>query len=324
MNNFWVNKKVLVTGGCGFIGREVVKQLLEKDYYVIVVDDFSNSTPLEESNSLKVINFDLTKSEEILKYFDNVNYCIHLAAKVGGVKYMNKFQSEILKDDILIDINTITAANLTNAKIVYGSSSIVYDQSRDYPYKEEQTILIPKSDYGFSKLVGERLCQVFGKEKNLKFTIARIFNVYGINPNTISAQRLHVIPDLIRKIIYSKRGVKLYGGGVQKRTFIHVSDLASALITMMENPKADGEIFNSASEEQFQILDLAKMIWKLLGRKDRFYVESVPAVGADLMESYADVSKINKLLKWKAKKTLKKSLPEIVRWYQKEYETKVF
>ena len=307
---------VLVTGGCGFVGKEVVKQLLEKGYFVLVVDDFSNSTPLDESDSLKVINHDLTNAEGLLKIFKGVRYCIHLAARVGGVNYMSSAQSEILRDNILIDSNVISVVSQIGAKIVYASTVIVYDQSKDIPYKEDQkSIPPPQSDYGFSKLIGERLCQSYAKGKGLEFAIARIFNVYGINPNNIPEEKLHVIPDLIRKI--SKMGkLQLIGGGRQTRTFVHVSDVASALILMMESRFANGEIFNVASEEKYQILELAKIIWRLLGRTDDFSVNEVPAFEEDILKSTADISKIRRLLNWKPKQTMEKNIPEIVAWYR--------
>lgn len=313
--------KVLVTGGCGFIGREVVKQLLEKDYNVLVVDDFSNSTPLKEYSSLQVINFDLTKSEEVLEIFKGIDYCIHLAARVGGINYMSLYQSEILRDNILIDINTISSASQTNTKIIYTSTVIVYDQLKEQPYKEDQIIFPPRSNYGFSKIVGERLCQTFGKDKDLKFSIARISNVYGINYNKLSEKKLHVIPDLIRKILRDST-LKLMGGGKQIRTFVHVSDIASALILMMESKSANGEIFNLASNDKYQILELAKIIWGLLKNKEPFDFESIDSKEEDFLDSSVDTSKINKLLGWEAKKSLKHSLPEIVKWYVKEYGTK--
>lgn len=311
--------KVLVTGGCGFIGREVVRQLLEKGYSVVVVDDFSNSTSLEESNSLKVINYDLTKPKGLLEIFKGVQFCIHLAAKVGGVNYTSSSRSEILRDNILIDSNVVSAASQTNTKIVYASTVIVYDQSSNPPYKEEQVILPPKSNYGFSKFVGERLCQVFGKDRNLKFTIARISNVYGVNKNKVDEKRLHVIPDLIRKILQDDT-LRLINWGKQIRTFIHVSDLASALVLLMEGEKANGEIFNVASSEKYQILEIAEMIWKLLRDTEPFRFENVEFREEDLIDSSADASKINKILNWQAKKSLEQSLFEIVQWYRRIYE----
>lgn len=314
--------KVLVTGGCGFIGREVIKILLEKEYNVLVVDDFSNSTPLKESSSLQVINFDLTKSEEVLEIFKGIDYCIHLAARVGGINYMSLYQSEVLRDNILIDINTISSASQKNIKIIYASTVIVYDQLKEQPYKEDQMIFPPRSNYGFSKFVGERLCQTFGKDKDLKFSIARISNVYGINYNKLSEKKLHVIPDLIRKILRDGT-LKLMGGGEQIRTFVHVSDIASALILMMESKSANGEIFNVATSDKYQILELAKIIWGLLKNKESFDFESIDSKEEDFMNSSVDTSKINKLLGWEAKKSLNHSLPEIVKWYSREYGTKI-
>lgn len=308
--------KVLVTGGCGFVGREVVNQLLKKGYFVVVADDFSNSAPLEETPFIKVINLDLSNPKGILEIFKGVDYCIHLAARVGGVKYMNAFQSEILRDDILIDTNIISGASQTNTKIIYASTVIVYDQLQKHPYKEDQVILPPKSNYGFSKFVGERLCQVFGKDKNLEFVIARISNVYGINRNKIDEKKLHVIPDLIRKIM-QENNLELINGGRQIRAFIHVSDLARALIMMMESKEANGEIFNVAGKESYQILEIAKMIWSLLRHKEPFRFESIDLKEGDLFDSSAEASKINRLLNWEAKKSLRKNLPEIVEWYKR-------
>ena len=309
-------KKVLVTGGCGFIGREVVKQLLEKDYDVVIADNFSNSDALEVSPSVKVINFDLTKSVGILELFDDVDYCIHLAASVGGIKYMNAYQSEILKDGIAIDINIISAASQTNTKIVYASTVIIYDQSKEVPFKEDQVDLSPpKSDYGFSKLVGERLCQVFGKDNKLNYSIARISNVYGINQNRINEKRLHVIPDLIRKI--SQGGMlRILNGGRQIRTFVHVSDLADALILIMENDRANGEIFNIGSKDRYQILELAKMIWELLRQGEPFSYENFKLEGDDLIDSSVDGSKILNMLGWETRKNFKESLKEIIKYHK--------
>lgn len=312
--------KVLVTGGCGFIGREVIKQLIEKNYYVVLVDNFSNSTPLKNNESLKVIYFDLSRDDGIDEIFKDADYCIHLAASAGGIKFTSSFQSKILHDNLLIDANTINAVSRGKVKkIVYASTAIVYDQLKDPHYKEVPTnfLPIPKSNYGFSKLVGERLCQSFNQEKGLNYTIARIFNVYGINSNSIPEEKLHVIPDLIRKILITKKQLELYGGGRQKRSFVHVDDVANALIRCMESSNADNEIFNIASLERFQVLDLAKKIWKLLGRNDSFYVKSISVLNEDFMESIADVSKIKKLIGWEAKKSMSDSLPEIVKWYSK-------
>lgn len=315
--------KVLVNGGCGFIGREVVKQLLEKGYLVTVLDDFSNSTPLKNTSKLKVINFDLTKSGGILDFFKGTDYCIHLAARVGGIKYMSSNKSEILRDNILMDLNVISSACKTNTKIVYTSTVIVYDQSKKIPYKEQDLLYIPKSDYGFSKLVGERLCQSWGRYKNLKFTIARISNVYGVNSNEISKDKLHVIPDLVRKITQNKN-LKLIEGGRQRRVFIHVSDVADALILMMESKASEGDVFNLATEEEYQILEIAKIIWQRIRMNERFTFENVKFEEEDFINSIPDASKLKEKLGWKPKKNLKDSLPEIIKWYQNIYDKKTY
>lgn len=311
-------KKVLVTGGCGFVGSEVVKQLLEKDYEVVIADNFSNSDSLKGSPFVKIIDLDLTRSEGISGLFDDIDYCIHLAASVGGIKYMTSQQAEILYNDILIDANVIKEASLAKVKIVYASTVIVYDQSEELPFREEQRIRPPKSNYGFSKYVGERLCQVFGKDLGLKFSIARISNVYGINKNNIDEKKLHVIPDLIRKISKDKT-LKLINGGKQERTFVHVSDVVAALIVMMENEEANGEIFNIASNDKYQILNLAKIIWSLLKNNEEFIYENVELKDDSFIKNFADASKINRVLKWKVKKTLKQTLPEMIEWYSKNY-----
>ena len=225
--------KVLVTGGAGFIGSEVVKQLLEKGYKVRVADDLSKKEAkvLLKCEFLKI---DLTNKEVALKALDGMDICIHLAAKIGGIGYFHKYPATILSENNKMYSAVFEAAVEKKIKrIIYLSSSMVFESTKKFPSKESDLEKIPPpvSSYGFSKLVGEWYCKAFHDEYGLNYTIIRPFNAYGINeaPGE-EVGYAHVIPDLIKKILSGQYPLELLGNGQQTRCFTHVSDIARGII----------------------------------------------------------------------------------------------
>lgn len=311
------NVRVLVTGGAGFIGSEVVKQLLEKGYKVRVADDLSKL----EANvpyGCEFLRVDLTNKSMAFKAMDGTDFCIHLAAKIGGIGYFHKYPATILSENNKIYSAVFEAALAKKIKrIVYLSSSMVFESTKSFPSKEEDLAKIPPpvSAYGFSKLVGEWYCKAFFDEFGLNYTIVRPFNAYGINESPgEEVGYAHVIPDLIKKILSGQYPLELLGDGSQTRCFTHVSDIARGIILAMESEKAINEDFNLGSEREIKMIDLARLLWKKCQMDKHFKAKFVSGFKYDIRRRVPSSKKAEKILGWKPKIKLEKELPIIIEW----------
>lgn len=309
--------KVLVTGGAGFIGREVVKQLIGKGYKVRIADDLSKNVTTVPRNA-QLLKVDLTSKKKALSAMDGMDYCIHLAAKIGGIGYFHKYPATILSENNKMLSSVFEAAIAKKIKrIIYLSSSMVFESTEKFPSKESDLSKIPppKSAYGFSKLVGEWYCHAFCEEFGLDYTIIRPFNAYGINERPEEeVGYAHVIPDLIRKILSGKYPLELLGDGQQTRCFTHVSDIARAIIMAMESKYAVNEDFNIGSEKEIKIMDLAKLLWEKCGISKKFRVKFLPSFRYDIKRRVPFCEKAKNILGWRPKENLEKELPIIIEW----------
>lgn len=312
-----MKKIVLVTGGAGFIGSEVVKQLLEKGYKVRVADDLSKKEAKVPENC-EFLRMDLTDKKATLRAMEGVDFCVHLAAKIGGIGYFHKYPANILSENNKMYSAVFEAAVVKKIKrLVYLSSSMVFESTRYFPSYEKDLVKIPPpvSAYGFSKLVGEWYCHAFKDEFGLNFTIIRAFNAYGINeaPGE-EVGYAHVIPDLIKKILSGQYPLELLGNGKQIRCFTHVSDIARGIITAMESKRAENEDFNIGSEREIRMIDLAKLLWRKCRVKRPFKVQYVAGFKYDIKRRVPSSKKARKILGWKPEKIFEKELPQIIEW----------
>ncbi|HEX8965538.1 MAG TPA: NAD-dependent epimerase/dehydratase family protein [Patescibacteria group bacterium] len=316
-------KKIVVTGGCGFIGSEVVKQLLSKGYTVRVVDNLSKPES-QVKKGYEFINGDLTEKGVAEKAFKGMDVCINLAAKIGGIGYFHKYPATILSENNKIYSATFEAAVKNNLeRMVYISSSMVFESATQFPSKEDDVTKIPPpiSAYGFSKLIGEQYCTAFWDQYKLPYSICRPFNAYGINeyPGE-EVGYAHVIPDLTKKILSGQYPLEILGNGQQVRCFTHVSDLADGIITVMENEKAKNEDFNIANPKPIAMIDLAKMLWEVTGQTKPFKVTHVDGFKFDIQKRVPDTKKIEKLLGWKTKIPFEEGLKEVATWIAKNLQ----
>ncbi len=312
-----MKKSILVTGGAGFIGSEVVKQLLQKGYQVRVADDLSKKEAKVPKGS-EFVKVDLTDKKAAIKVMEDMDYCIHLAAKIGGIGYFHKYPATILSENNKLYSAIFEAAVAKKIKrLVYLSSSMVFESTNKFPSHEDDIRKIPPplTSYGFSKLIGEQYCMAFAEQFNLKYSICRPFNSYGINeaPGE-EVGYAHVIPDLIKKIISNQYPLEMLGDGQQTRCFTHVSDIARGIIMTIESEKAINENFNIGTEDETRMIDLAKMIYKLCGINKPFKVSFVPGFKHDIRRRVPSSAKARRILGWKPEKKLEEELPMIIEW----------
>lgn len=317
-----MNDLILVTGGAGFIGSEVVRQLIKQGRKIRVADNLSKPRhDLPTNSNVDFVKADLTDKEQAMAVFTGVDICINMAAKIGGIGYFHKYPATILSENNKIYSNTFEAAAKHKIKrMVYISSSMVYESTAKFPSHEEDIFSIPPpiTSYGMSKLVGEWYCRAFWDEYKLPFSICRPFNAYGINEYPEEEVGFaHVIPDLIRKIVKGQYPLEILGDGQQTRCFTHISDIANGIISVADSPQAVNEDFNISTPAEIKIIDLAQKLWGLCAVTKPFSATNVSGFAHDIKRRIPSVDKARNLIGWSAKISLDEGLPEVVDWVKK-------
>ncbi|HEV1998107.1 MAG TPA: NAD-dependent epimerase/dehydratase family protein [Candidatus Dormibacteraeota bacterium] len=312
-----MTRRVIVTGGAGFIGSEVVRQLLRHDYDVRVIDDLSKEGhPVPEGVDFQ--KADLTEPGVAEELFAGYDACLNLAAKIGGIGYFHEFPATILSENNKLYSMTFEAAvKHRMARMVYVSSSMVFESAATFPSKESDLTEIPPplSAYGFSKLSGEWYCKSFADQFQLPYTICRPFNAYGINeyPGE-DIGYAHVIPDLAKKVLEGQHPLELLGDGEQTRAFTHVSDIARGIITAFESEKGVNQDFNISSAEETRIVDLARQIFDLCETDREFEWKPVQAFTYDIRRRIPDTTKAREVLGFEADVKIDTGLREVIGW----------
>ena len=258
-------KKVIITGGAGFIGTSLVKALLDNDIEkILIIDDLSTGSKSNLDNLLsnKKIEFIESRIEDINnidELFENYDFCYHLAAGVG-VQYIMDNLSESLLTNILATHKVLEACQVNNLPVLLTSTSEVYGVAEDKVWTEETKSLIGPTtklrwSYAASKMIDEFIALSLYEEGKISPIIVRLFNIIG--PNQLSKYGM-VVPRFIEAAV-NDEDILIHGDGSQSRSFTWVDDVVTYLIKLAEL-KAYGEIFNIGQTEEITIKELAKLI----------------------------------------------------------------
>ncbi len=313
---------VLVTGGAGFIGSHLAEALLVRDANVTVLDDMStgryrNVRHLLDNSRFKLVEgsvLDLDLVKDVVAQCDEV---YHLAAAVG-VRLIVDRPLQSLITNIKGTENVLDAAHLHRKKILITSSSEVYGKSMNGPYKEDDDRILgstrkPRWSYSTSKAVDEILAFTYHKELGLPTVIARLFNTVGPRQ---SGQYGMVLPRFINQALRGD-AITIYGDGTQSRVFTYVGDVVEALIRLMENPAAEGEVFNVAGEHEITIEDLAKLVVLKCNSSSKLSYLPFEEVYGDGFEDTprraADTSKLEQLIGFRCETPLDKTVELLIR-----------
>ena len=298
--------KYLVTGGAGFIGSNIVEELLNKGEKVRVLDNFSTGRReniKEFINDIELIEGDIRSYHTVSRAVKGVDIILHQAALPSVPRSIN---DPITSNEVNIGgtINILDAAREYKVKrIVYASSSSVYGDNPKLPKNEEMTPN-PLSPYAVAKLAGENYCRVFSKIYEIETVCLRYFNVFGPRQDPASEYSA-VIPKFI-KLINDNIQPVIYGDGEQSRDFTYVKNVVNANLLASTAKISGNEIINIACGERYTLNTLFNELKKISGSK--LYPRYKKPQKGDIKHSLADITKAKKILNFKPGITFRKGL----------------
>jgi len=302
-------KKVVVTGGAGFIGSHLAEALVGRGYQTVILDDLPSEKvehikELLKSDNIEFIQGSVTELWLLKRLFKDASFVFHLAAIPGMPQSVENHQA-FHEVNVNGTLNVLLAAKENSVKrVIYASSSAVYGDIPTPP-KREDMIPHPLSLYAAAKLAGEYYCQVFSRVYKLPTVCLRYFNVYGPGQNP-NSQYGTVILRFIKRVSEGNAPI-IFGDGEQTRDFTFVKDVVEANILAVEND-ANG-IFNIASGESITINKLAELVIGIMG-KNMEPIHQEPRHG-DIIHSLADISKA-KTFGYEPKYSLEAGLGEMI------------
>ncbi len=315
----WTGKKVLVTGGAGFIGSRVAVKMVKMGARVRVIDDLSKGEAAnlaEVSGEVEFMQGNLLDKEVARQSMKGIDVCFHFAALIGGIGFFHKYPASSIRDNTLMNLNLWDIAVDSGTKMACVSSSMVFERTSQFPTPESavETSPPPLTGYGFSKLIAEYIARTYYDEHSVPYVIARPFNAYGPGENPGDwVGYAHVIPDLVEKVLGGQHPLEILGRGNQVRSYTYVDDVADGIIYAAEH--AENDDFNIGTGVESSVTQLAEMIWKICGRKEPLKFKHLEPYRYDVQKRIPDVSKITKL-GWQAKITLEEGLKKTIEWLQ--------
>lgn len=308
--------KYLVTGGAGFIGSNIVEELLKRGEEVRVLDNFAtgkrqNLEPFEQK--IELIEGDVRSYHIVREAADGIDFIVHEAA-LPSVPRSIKDPITSNEVNVVGTLNILHAAKDANVRrVVFASSSSIYGETPDLP-KHESMMVSPLSPYAVSKLAAERYCSVFTRVYGLETVALRYFNVFGPRQDPAS-QYSAVIPKFITAIMKDQRPL-IYGDGEQSRDFTFVSNVVEGTILASTKPNVAGITVNCACHGQITLNYLVKKINEILGKE--IEPEYASAKAGDIKHSFASIEAAGRLLGYKPIVGFDEGLHHTVRWYREQ------
>jgi UDP-glucose 4-epimerase len=312
-------KRLMVTGGAGFIGSHVVDALIAKKCRVLVVDDFSsgeraNISHYQGNPDVTVEMADIRDEVAMRRLMDGIDGVFHLACR--NVRLSLKRPTEVHEVNATGTLNLLKAAAAAGVeRFLYTSSSEVNGTADIIPMPEDYHFK-PETIYGASKLAGEYYTQVFERAGWLETVIVRPHNNYGPREH-YQGHKGEVIPRFILWALAGQQPV-IFGDGLQTRDFTYVLETAQYLIRMMEHPKAAGGTFNLCRGEEVSIAELARLVIDISGRP--LAARHLPGRPNDVLRLYGDPSRLRSLLGDSPSVSIRQGLSDTFDWFRKNVQ----
>jgi UDP-glucose 4-epimerase len=313
--------RALITGGAGFIGSHLAEALLAAGHQVFVIDNLStgsiqNIEPLKAHAAFKYVVGDITNEPLLAELVDDCDVVFHLAAAVG-VKLIVEEPVRTIETNVHGTEVVLKHANKKKKLVIFASTSEVYGKSTDVPFHEDADLVLgptPKHRWAYacSKAIDEFLALAYWKERKLPVVIVRFFNTVG--PRQTGRYGM-VIPNFVRQAL-AGQPITVHGDGSQTRSFCHVRDVVGALLRLMDEPRAVGEVFNVGNSQEISIMALAERVRALTASGSPIvtipYDQAYESGFEDMPRRVPDLSKIHGLVGYEARTDLDAILADVI------------
>lgn len=306
-------KRILVTGGAGFLGSHLCERLVGQGHDVICVDNFFTSQKTNVEHLLGKSNFELIRHDITLPIYLEVDEVYNLACPAAPGHYQYN-PIKTMKTSLVGSINMLGLAKRCHAKILQASTSEVYGDPEVHPqtesYRGHVNPIGPRACYDEGKRAAEALFMDYRRIHRMPIRIIRIFNTYGPRMHPYDGR---VVSNFIRQAINGE-SITIFGNGNQTRSFCYRDDLIEAIIRMMNNEDDFVGPVNIGNPNEFTIRQLAEMVRKLVGKSVRFIEKPLPE--DDPKQRQPDISLAVKKLGWEPKTSLEKGLEKTIDWFR--------
>jgi len=305
-------KRILVTGGAGFVGSHLCERLLKEGNEVMALDNYFTGNKKNVVHLLENPYFELVRHDVTMPFFAEVDEIYNLACPASPVHYQYN-PIKTVKTSVMGAINMLGLAKRINAKILQASTSEVYGDPKVHPQKESYwghvNPIGARSCYDEGKRVAETLFMNYNKQNNVRIKIIRIFNTYGpkMHPNDG-----RVVSNFIVQALAGK-DITVYGDGLQTRSFQYVDDLVEGMIRLMATPDNFTQPVNIGNPGEYTIFELAEKIIQLTGSKSKIIYKPLPE--DDPMQRCPDISTAKKYLDWEPKIHLEEGLKKTIEYF---------
>ncbi|MBD3248766.1 NAD-dependent epimerase/dehydratase family protein [Candidatus Woesearchaeota archaeon] len=307
-----MSKKILVTGGAGFIGSHLCKFLLEKGDEVICMDNFFTGSKKNIQPLMKYPNFDLLRHDIIQPIYLEVDQIYNLACPASPPHY----QWDPIKTTLTSTVgiyNMLGIAKRCKARILQASTSEVYGDPKEHPQKETYrgnvNCLGPRSCYDEGKRCAETFMMDYKRENNVDIRIARIFNTYGPN---MAKEDGRVVSNFIIQAL-NNYPITVYGDGSQTRSFQYITDLIKGLYSLMNKENFTGPV-NLGNPDEFTILELAEKVIEKTNSSSKITYKPLPE--DDPLQRKPDITLAKEKLDWQPKIKLEQGLKETIEYFK--------